>query len=176
MILGFIDVPGHGKFLKNMLAGVGGVDIALLVVAADEGPMPQTLQHIKILSLLGVKSCLVVLTKIDLADAGQIAAAGKAVADMLAEFGIELLSISQVNAVSGSGVEALKEELKKTFSRRPAALASQSVYLPVDRVFSKVGHGTVITGTLVEGNLTVGQQLTVEPGAFSARVLSLIHI
>lgn len=173
LILGFIDVPGHGKFLKNMLAGVGGVDIALLVVAADEGPMPQTLQHIKILSLLGVKSCLVALTKIDLADAGQIAAAGQAVADMLDQFGIELISISQVNAVSGSGVEALKEELKKTFGRRPPAAVSQAVYLPVDRVFSKVGHGTVITGTLVEGHLTVGQQLTVEPGALSARVRGL---
>ncbi len=173
LILGFIDVPGHGKFLKNMLAGVGGVDIALLVVAADEGPMPQTLQHIKILSLLGVKSCLVALTKIDLADSGQIAAAGKAVADMLAEFGIELISISQVNAVSGSGVDALKDELKQTFSRRPQAAVSPAVYLPIDRVFSKVGHGTVITGTLVEGNLTVGQQLTVEPGALSARVRGL---
>lgn len=173
LILGFIDVPGHGKFLKNMLAGVGGVDIALLVVAADEGPMPQTLQHIKILSLLGVKSCLVALTKIDLADSGQIAAAELAVADMLAEFGIELISISQVNAVSGSGVEALKEELRQTFSRRPQAAVSQAVYLPIDRVFSKVGHGTVITGTLVEGNLTVGQQLTVEPGALSARVRGL---
>lgn len=190
LMLGFIDVPGHGKFLKNMLAGVGGVSTALLVVAADEGPMPQTLQHIKILSLLGVRACLLALTKIDLASAEQADEAEAATASMLDDFGIELISTTRVNAVTGEGVSALKEALKKVFDggtsgavlgsapssapSSPSANASPAtVYLPVDRVFSKAGHGTVITGTLVEGSLKVGQQLTIEPGHLSARVRGL---
>ena len=110
-VLGFIDVPGHGKFLKNMLAGVGGIETALFVVAADEGPMPQTLQHLKILSLLGVRSCIVALTKIDMVGEQEVAAAESKVKELLSQYGVELLGAYPVSSQNGTGIEALKAGL-----------------------------------------------------------------
>ncbi len=213
-VLGFIDVPGHGKFLKNMLAGVGGIASALLVVAADEGPMPQTLQHVKILSLLGVQHCIVALTKIDIASEQEIAQAESKVKALLAQYDIELLALQPVSTVSSVGIEELKNVLFTHLSGMaqdeveyiPAAAehlnvvdgegisasagaATQptvepgastathsaetkkpSLYLPVDRAFTKSGYGLVVTGTLVEGQIAVGDQIAVEPGGVKARV------
>ncbi|MDP3509314.1 MAG: SelB C-terminal domain-containing protein [Candidatus Melainabacteria bacterium] len=225
-VLGFIDVPGHGKFLKNMLAGVGGIETALFVVAADEGPMPQTVQHLKILSLLGVRSCIVALTKIDLVGEKEVAAAASKVKELLSQYGVELLGVYPVSTQSGKGVDELKvglyEHLKASaiagFSSANSGSASQlsgeavidlganhipnsqdaetmlqveaeakmasavdaklvsaaaisrSLYLPVDRAFTKSGFGLVVTGTLVEGELSSGDHVVVEPGAVKARV------
>ncbi len=200
-VLGFIDVPGHGKFLKNMLAGVGGIASALLVVAADEGPMPQTLQHVKILSLLGVQHCVVALTKIDVASQQEIAQAESKVKALLAQYDIELLALQPVSTVSSVGIEELKKVLFTYLSGIaqdeveyiPAAAEhlndgdaegaaapvaptisteakKPSLYLPVDRAFTKSGYGLVVTGTLVEGQIAVGDQIAVEPGGVKARV------
>ncbi len=198
-VLGFIDVPGHGKFLKNMLAGVGGIASALLVVAADEGPMPQTLQHVKILSLLGVQHCIVALTKIDIASEQEIAQAESKVKALLAQYDIELLALQPVSTVSSVGIEELKNVLFTHLSGMaqdeveyipaaaehlnvgdcedaPVASADSTVtkkpslYLPVDRAFTKSGYGLVVTGTLVEGQIAVGDQIAVEPGGVKARV------
>jgi selenocysteine-specific elongation factor len=128
--LGFIDVPGHGKFLKNMLAGVGGIELALLVVAADEGPMPQTVQHIKILSLLGVSKAVVALTKADLVDQSRCAIVETKVRALLERFNISVVGLECVSTVkgeNGQGIAALKETLAKTLANlnlKPSSASS----------------------------------------------------
>jgi selenocysteine-specific elongation factor len=115
-VAGFIDVPGHGKFLKNMLAGVGGIDMALLVVASDEGPMPQTVAHVKILSLLGVKKALVVLTKIDMTTAEMQSDAERRVDELLSRYGVQKLDVVKVACPSATGFAELKNRLKRLWS------------------------------------------------------------
>lgn len=183
--IGFIDVPGHGKFLKNMLAGVGGVDIALLVVAADEGVMPQTRQHVRILSVLGVSRIIVALTKMDMIEAGGVDGGSDSVAiasrreaeirALLAEAGIECITVVPVSSTTGSGIDALRAELAAYCKavEPEAADALLPAYLPIDRVFSRTGFGTVVTGTLVSGTLVVGDTVRVEPGGLSGRVRGL---
>lgn len=174
LIVGFVDVPGHGKFLKNMLAGVGGIDLALLIVAADEGPMPQTKQHVRILSLLGIRRAIVAITKIDLVqEKEQIELVQDEVKSLLEAHGIEALGFCPLSSSTGEGVEELTKEFSRVLSAMPARNTDSSLLLPVDRVFSKSGFGTVITGTLVNGKLTVGDQIFVEPGDISARVRRL---
>lgn len=172
--VGFVDVPGHGKFLKNMLAGVGGIDLALLVVAADEGPMPQTKQHVRILSMLGVQRAVVALTKIDMVDdLDQRALVEEETRDLLSEHGIEVVAIVPVAATKGVGIEELKAVLKNALERIAARDITGGAFLPVDRVFTKSGFGTVITGTVVRGKLTVGDQFVVGPEGLSGRVRGL---
>jgi selenocysteine-specific elongation factor len=182
--LGFIDVPGHGKFLKNMLAGVGGIELALLVVAADEGPMPQTVQHVKILSLLGVSKAVVALTKADLVDEDRCAVVEAKVRALLDRFHISVVGLQSVSTVlgeKGQGIAELKDVLANALARlnsKPPSKASVEPavtpgYLPIDRVFAKSGYGTVVTGTLVEGTFKVGDQVTIEPGAVAARIRGL---
>lgn len=175
IVVGFIDVPGHGKFLKNMLAGVGGLHLALLVVAADEGVMPQTLQHVKILSLLGVRQVLLVITKIDLAPE-QVKRVQQSAEAMLAHYDMQVLAVQPVSAQSLTGIDALSETLAgllPELDRDRPAREVLSAYLPVDRVFSKSGYGKVVTGTLVEGSIKVGDSLVLSPGAACARVRGL---
>jgi selenocysteine-specific elongation factor len=173
--VGFIDVPGHGKFLKNMLAGVGGIDIALLVVAADEGPMPQTVQHVKILSLLSVSKVLLVVTKIDAATAEQRDIAVGRAKELLARYSMECLQTVLVSNTKGTGIDemppALRRALTKTTQR--GVETTLPAYLPVDRVFTKVGYGLVVTGTLVRGSFTVGDAVFIEPGGLQARIRGL---
>ncbi len=180
LVVGFIDVPGHGKFLKNMLAGVGGIDLALIVVAADEGPMPQTIQHVKILSLLGVKKCVIVLTKIDLVGAEEQQLAVQEIHDLVGRLGIEVLETAPVSAVKGNGIENLKAAIVRQVLQLPARNTLKDsigeplpAYLPVDRVFSKSGYGVVVTGTLVYGLIKVGDNVFIEPGHAQARVRGL---
>lgn len=174
MVLGFVDVPGHGKFLKNMLAGVGGIDLALLVVAADEGPMPQTRQHVRILSLLGVSKAIVAINKIDLIeDAEQIELVREETEALLSNHGIEALAFCKLSSTKGTGFEELKEKLGEILDKQAERILCGALFLPVDRVFSKSGFGTVITGTLVSGKLAVGDQIYAEPGNLSARVRRL---
>ncbi len=173
--VGFIDVPGHGKFLKNMLAGVGGIDIALLVVAADEGPMPQTVQHVKILSLLSVTKVFLVLTKIDAASDEQREDALARAKELLARYSLECLHVVSVSSTKGTGIDEIPVALRRSLieNTQRGIETSLPAYLPVDRVFTKVGYGLVVTGTLVRGSFTVGDTVLIEPGGLQARVRGL---
>ena len=173
LVAGFVDVPGHGRFLKNMLAGVGGLDMALLVVAADEGPMPQTIQHVRILSLLGVQRVLAVITKIDMCDEDQINLCLAETNSLIAEHGMQVVAAVRVSSIKGSGIEDLKKTLQTVLEDLPQRSAAGSAFLPVDRVFSKQGFGTVVTGTLVRGKLSVGDQISLAPNAVPGRVRRL---
>ncbi len=174
LVLGFVDVPGHGKFLKNMLAGVGGIDLALLVVAADEGPMPQTKQHVRILSMLGIDKAIVAISKIDVVeDAAQIELVQEEVEELLAQHGIEAIAFCPLSSSSGAGFDELKGSFAEYLKKFPRKDEPEALFLPVDRVFTKSGFGTVITGTLVSGKLAVGDQVFVEPGDLTARVRRL---
>lgn len=174
-IIGFIDVPGHGKFLKNMLAGVGGIDMALLVVAADEGPMPQTIKHVKILSLLGVKKAFLVLSKIDIASETQQQEAEAASEKLLQRYGVTLVDTVKTASPSKGGIKELSEHLRTVLEShvRREATGKLPLFLPIDRVFSKSGYGIVVTGTLVRGEVTLGDSVFVEPGNLRARVRGL---
>lgn len=204
LVVGFVDVPGHGKFLKNMLAGVGGMDMALLVVAADEGVMPQTIQHVKILTLLGVRQCILVMNKTDLADDDQQELARVDAETLLARYGIEILQVvpfscandvsranditraddvSRVNDISRANVDttqSLKDAIVKhilSVPLRDRRHDASGKYLPsflsIDRVFSKAGHGAVVTGTLTRGTIKIGDEVQIEPGRIGARVRGL---
>jgi selenocysteine-specific elongation factor len=174
---GFIDVPGHGKFLKNMLAGVGCLDMALLVVACDEGVMPQTRQHAEILSLLGVNQVLVVMTKSDLADETTAARSESGVRSLLDDFKMSIMDSVRVDSISGKGFDRLLLTLQKCAATLVAAkknaINTFDAYMPVDRVFSKAGHGTVVTGTLVRGTLEQGNNVWLEPLGVKARIRGL---
>ena len=176
MVIGFIDVPGHGKFLKNMLAGVGGIDMALLVVAADEGPMPQTEAHVKILSLLAVKRALVVLTKTDVVDETMQADALTRVESLLLNYGVESLGVVKVACPQKKGFDDLSNKLRDLLSVRNSHSVNPNgaaIYLPIDRVFTKAGYGLVVTGTLVRGTVKVGDSVFIQPGKLRARVRGL---
>ena len=163
IVVGFIDVPGHGKFLKNMLAGVGGIHMALLVVAADEGPMPQTVRHVKILSLLGIRQAVVVLTKIDVAPPARQTEVTEKVRSLLETYGLECLDIVPVSCTQVKGFDQLRQCLKKSLSHVEPPPSLSGALLPIDRVFSKSGYGVVITGTLVRGSLAVGTRSRLSP-------------
>jgi len=169
----FVDVPGHERFVRTMLAGAGGVDAVLLVVAADEGVMPQTREHFDICRLLRVPRGAVALTKADAADAETIALAALDVRELVAGSFLEGAPIVPVSAVTGQGLDALRgvlAELARTAGRRDAG---GSARLPVDRVFSMRGFGTVATGTLVAGTLRVDDTLAVLPGTATAMIRGL---
>lgn len=170
---GIVDVPGHERFVKNMLAGAGGVDIALLVVAADEGPMPQTLEHLDILTLLGVSTGVVALTKTDLADPELAELAADATRDALKSTPLAEIPILPVSAETGSGLEELKEALRQAAEAVPDRDARVPFRLPVDRVFSLPGVGTVVTGTLVCGTLRVDDPVSVQPQGLTTKARSL---
>jgi selenocysteine-specific elongation factor len=170
---GIIDVPGHERFVKNMLAGAAGIDVVLLVVAADEGVMPQTKEHLAILQLLGVETGIVVLTKTDLVDEEMLELAEADIDEALAGTFLEQAPRVRVSAVTGQGLEQLRELLASTViaaSPRPRRSFSR---LPIDRVFVLKGFGTVITGTLLDGSLTEGDQVLLMPGEITARVRQL---
>jgi selenocysteine-specific elongation factor len=169
--VGIVDVPGHARFLHNMLAGVHGMDAVVLVVAADEGVMPQTREHLDIVQLLGVRRLVVALTKIDLVEQDMVALAADEVRTELARRGIEA-SVVAVSARQRTGLEALVEQI--------GILVAEAVIpdrgrprLPVDRAFSMSGFGTVVTGSLVDGGLRVGQQLELVPAAGRDRALRI---
>ncbi len=162
MVVGFIDVPGHGKFLKNMLAGVGGIDMALLVVAGDEGPMPQTVQHVRILSFLGVTRVIVAPNKIDVCSPEQIEISREKTKQLLNEHGIQVAGITPVSAVKEMGIAELKKCIGDVCASRNGNIQSNSkLFLPIDRAFTKQGFGTVVTGTLVGGELKTGDNILV---------------
>src|SRR6478672_4326293 len=144
---GFVDVPGHERFVRNMLAGASGIDIVLLVIAADEGVMPQTREHFDICRLLGIQAGVIALTKSDLVDAETLAIARLDAADLVAGSFLENAPVVAVSARSGVGVDAVKLELERTAKQLPPREAGRVVRMPVDRSFTIKGFGTVVTGT-----------------------------
>lgn len=170
---GFIDVPGHEKFVKNMLAGVGGIDFVLLVVAADESIMPQTREHFDICRLLGVRSGIVVINKIDLVDPEMIELVRDEVAEITLGSFLEDAQVIAVSSRTGEGIEQLKQaihDLALATAQRPS---NRLLRLPVDRTFSIRGFGTVATGTLTSGEIQKDQEVELIPGGLTARVRGL---
>src|SRR5262245_39053135 len=151
----FVDVPGHERFVKNMLAGVGGIDLVMLVVAADESVMPQTREHFDICRLLHVPAGLVALTKADLADQDMLELARLEVRELVAGSFLEGAPIVPVSAKTGAGLDRLRAALTEIGGRVADRAVDSVTRLPIDRVFSMKGFGTVVTGTLVAGRLAV---------------------
>lgn len=169
----FVDVPGHERFVRTMVAGATGIDVALLVVAADEGPMPQTREHLAILDLLGVPGGVVALSKSDLVEEGWVALVAEEVRQMLAGTVLADAAIVPVSSVTEDGLDRLREELARAIGRVPERKAQEVARLPIDRVFTVAGHGTVVTGTLVAGVVHDGERLWLEPEHREIRVRAL---
>jgi selenocysteine-specific elongation factor len=166
----FVDVPGHERFVRNMLAGVGGIDAVLLVVAADESVMPQTREHFQICRLLGVTHGVVALTKCDLVDDDVLAVARMEVASLLEGSPLGRAPIVAVSSRTGEGLDALGDALVDLARRVPPRGSRGAARLPVDRAFSMKGFGTVVTGTLVSGRITLDQELAVVPSGLRVKV------
>jgi selenocysteine-specific elongation factor len=175
--LGIVDVPGHEDFVKNMVAGVGSIDLALLIVAADDGWMPQTEEHLQILIYLGVKRAVVALTKADLLEPGDeqpVALVREQLAGTpLANAPIVKTSVSSASGNAPIGLDELKKALSDVLAEAPLVRDIGKPRLPVDRVFTLRGVGTVVTGTLSGGTLRKGQQVIVQPGKTQTRVRSV---
>ncbi len=172
--ISIVDVPGHERFIKNMLAGVGGIDAALLVVAADEGLMPQTEEHLHILDLLEVQHGVVVLTKCDLVDDEWLELVSAEVRERLAPTALRAAPIVSVSARTGAGLDDLKHALDALLLETPSRTVGGGVpRLPVDRAFTVGGFGTVVTGTLLDGPLAVGDEVELQPGRLAGRVRGL---
>jgi selenocysteine-specific elongation factor len=168
-----VDVPGHERFIHNMLAGVGGIDIALLVVAADEGVMPQTREHVAILDLLGISNGVVALTKRDLVDDDWLDLVQADVEEFLSTTSLKGAPIVACSATTGVGLDELKNVIQDLLNRERMRPNTGRPRLPIDRVFTVAGFGTVVTGTLIDGELHLGQELEVQPGGLKARVRGL---
>ena len=172
-ILGFIDVPGHEALVRNMLAGATGIDFALLVVAADDGPMPQTHEHLTILQLLGIKRGAVAVTKIDAVTPARLQEVQDEVQGLLARTFLAAAPILAVSSTSGEGVETLKAHLEEVAETSAERSAKGYFRLAIDRVFTLQGVGLVVTGTAHSGQVKVGDRLIVSPAGIEARVRSL---
>lgn len=171
--IGLVDVPGHERFIRQMLAGVGGMDLVMLVIAADEGVMPQTQEHLDIINLLQIKKGIVVVTKKDLVEEDWLELVLEEVKEALAGSILAEAPIIPVSAVTGEGMDVLKEHLEQLVAQTPAKSSAGKVRLPIDRVFSITGFGTVVTGTLWSGSITVGDTLELQPEGLQARVRTL---
>jgi selenocysteine-specific elongation factor len=172
-IIGFVDVPGHEKFVHNMLAGAAGIDFVLLVVAADDGVMPQTLEHLAIIDLLGVDKGAVALTKIDLASAERLAEAEREIASAFAGSALSDAPLFPVSNVTGEGVEELRDHLIAAASQHKAKRMEGLFRLAVDRSFTLRGAGTVVTGAALSGRARVGDSVIVSPSGIPARIRSI---
>lgn len=170
---GIVDVPGHERLIKNMLAGATGIDVVLMVVAADEGFMPQTQEHLEILQLLGIKRGIVVLTKCDLVDQDWLQVVKADTAERVAGTFLEDAPVSCVSASTGQGIEELKVLIGKMVEQVGDSRKLLPARLPVDRVFSVKGHGTVVTGSLVDGTVSTGDTLEAFPQGTLVRVREL---
>ena len=168
-----VDVPGHERFIKNMLAGVGGIDLALLIIAADEGVMPQTREHLAILDLLKVQNGIVVITKKDLVDDDWLELVMLDVEDVLSHTVLAKAPVIVVSAVTGEGLEALVSTIDSLLDSIAPRRDIGKPRLPVDRVFTMAGFGTVITGTLIDGCLSVGQEIEILPQRLKTHIRGL---
>ena len=168
-----VDVPGHERFIKNMLAGVGGINLALLVIAADEGVMPQTREHLDILDLLDIDRGIVALTKVDLVDEEWLALVEEEIVELLADTALAGSQIAPVSARTGVGIDDLRSLIDAQIDDLPPIADQGRPRLPIDRSFSISGFGAVVTGTLLDGELSVGDQVVIEPGRIGCRVRGL---
>ncbi len=175
--LGFVDVPGHERFLSNMLAGVLSIDRVLLVVAADDGPRPQTLEHLDILALIGIAEITGVVTKIDRVERGRTDAVAAETTALLAAAGFPQAAIFPVSSRTGEGIPALAEHLQKSAHAaahsRAAVSASGLFRMPIDRAFTLLGIGLVVTGTIAAGAVASGDRLVLSPHGTPVRVRGL---
>ncbi|MBV8298387.1 MAG: selenocysteine-specific translation elongation factor [Candidatus Eremiobacteraeota bacterium] len=170
---GIVDVPGHERFLHNMLAGAAGMDVLLLVVAANEGVKPQTVEHLAILDFLNVRRAIVVLTKRDLVDDAALAQVERDVRAATRESVARDAPAVAVSTLTGAGLDALRAAIHDALVALPRRPADAPAFLPVDRVFALPGHGTILTGTLMQGTLRVGDTLRLDPPGRTVRVRSL---
>ena len=168
-----VDVPGHERFIKNMLAGVGGIDLALLIIAADEGIMPQTREHLAILDLLRLERGVVVVTKKDLVDQELLELVTMEIKETLLGTTLAEAPLVAVSAVTGDGLPELVRMIDTLLDSTPPKRDIGRPRLPIDRVFTIVGFGTVVTGTLVDGKLSVGQEVEIVPPRLRARIRGL---
>lgn len=168
-----VDVPGHERFIKNMLAGATGIDLMLLVVAADDGVMPQTIEHLTISVLLGVKRGVVALTKADLVDEEWLGVVKEDIRELLKGTSFKNAPIVSVSSVTGYGLDELIKEISQITKETLERDTEAPFRLPIDRVFTLKGIGTVVTGTLFSGIISVGKQVEILPGGIQARVRSL---
>ncbi len=171
--LSFVDVPGHKLFVRNMLAGAGGIDCVMLVISADDGVMPQTEEHLDICTFLGIQRGLAVLTKVDLVSEERLQEVQVEVRTFLANSFLHDAPLLPVSAVTGRGAPELREALIAIAARVPPRSATGLVRLPLDRAFTMKGFGTVVTGTLQGGTLQRGQALILEPGGVAVRARGL---
>lgn len=170
---GIVDVPGHERFLHNMLAGAAGMEIVLLVVAANEGVRPQTIEHLAILDFLNVRRAIVVLTKRDLVDDAQLARVERAVIEAARGTVAAGAPVFAVATPSGAGLDDLRAAIHDVLVTLPPRAVDAPAYLPVDRVFALPGHGTIVTGTLMQGTLRAGDTLRLDPPGREVRIRSL---
>ena len=171
--VGFVDVPGHERFVKNMLAGAHGIDLLTLVIAADEGVMPQTREHFDICRLLGVRNGLIVITKKDLVEEELLPLVEDEARTLVAGSFLEDAPVLAVSSKTGAGLDELKAHLTELGRRVPPRSADFMMRLPVDRAFSMKGFGTVVTGTLVSGQINEGEELELLPPGYKVRVRGL---
>ncbi|HKR12754.1 MAG TPA: selenocysteine-specific translation elongation factor [Pyrinomonadaceae bacterium] len=171
--LGFVDVPGHERFVKNMLAGAHGIDVLALIIAADEGVMPQTREHFDICRLLGVRNGLVVITKSDLVEAEMLPLVEAEARDLVRGSFLEAAPIVTVSAKTGAGLDDFKSKLIEIGKRVPARSSDFITRLPIDRSFSMKGFGAVATGTLISGKIGDGDELELLPPTIKVRVRGL---
>jgi selenocysteine-specific elongation factor len=172
--VGIVDVPGHRDFIENMLAGIGGIGAALLIIAADEGIMPQTKEHLAILDLLGISSALIVLTKTDLAsDSGWLELLELDIRQALSHTTLQDSPIIRVSAKNKTGLDSLISNLQLLLENKPHRPNLNRPRLPIDRVFSMSGFGTVVTGTLSDGELKVGDEIEILPSNLKGRIRGL---
>jgi selenocysteine-specific elongation factor len=172
-VLGFVDVPGHEKFVHNMLAGATGIDFMLLVVAADDGPMPQTVEHLAIIDLLGVERGLVALTKADLADQARRGEVETAIRQLLAPTRLADAEIVPASVITGEGIDVLRARLFAAADAFERVADDRRFRLAIDRSFTLAGAGTVVTGTVLSGSVAVGDRVLVSPSGLAARVRAI---
>jgi selenocysteine-specific elongation factor len=168
--LGIVDVPGHEKFVKNMVAGATGIDIVVMVIAADEGVMPQTREHMEICTLLGVQYGLVAITKIDMVDEEWLELALEDIRDFARGTFLEDAPMAPVSSLTAEGIPEFIETLDKLAAEIPERPPSDLFRLPIDRVFTMKGFGTVITGTLISGRVKVGDTIMIYPSGITSKV------
>ncbi len=168
--IGIVDMPGHEKFVKNMVAGSSGIDIVTMVIAADEGVMPQTREHMEICQLMGIEYGLIALTKTDMVDEDLLELAIEDINDFVQGTFLEEKPVIALSSVTGQGLDEFTNALEDICSQLPQRKYSPVFRLPVDRVFSMKGFGTVITGTLTSGSISVGENIMVYPKKITSRV------
>jgi selenocysteine-specific elongation factor len=168
-----VDVPGHERFIKNMLAGVGGIDLALLVIAADEGVMPQTREHLAIIDLLGIERGVVAVTKADLVEPDFLELVKAEAEELIVGTGIEGAPVLACSAVTRTGLGELTASLEAELAKAPARRDNGRPRLPIDRAFTMSGFGTVVTGTLTDGSLRLGDDVEIVPGRVKSRIRGL---